>query len=119
MGYWLLADGKAVEQFRFNKEAIDYNVETLYMYHEKLGDKVKLYSMIAPTAGEFTLMKRYRDMTDSQNEAMIYINSKLHPDITAVDVFDAFSRHKHEYFYFRTDLHWSALGAYNAYEAFM
>ncbi len=119
MGYWLLVDGKAVELFRFNKEAIDYYVETINMYQEKLGDKVKLYSMIAPTAGEFTLMKRYRNMTDSQNEAMIYINSKLHPDITAVDVFDALSRHKDEYIYFRTDHHWTALGAYYAYEAFM
>lgn len=119
MGYWLLVDGKAVELFRFNKEAIDYYVETINMYQEKLGDKVKLYSMIAPTAGEFTLMKRYRNMTDSQNEAMLYINSKLHPDITAVDVFDALSKHKDEYIYFRTDHHWTALGAYYAYEAFM
>jgi hypothetical protein len=119
MGYWLLVDGKAVELFRFNKEAIDYYVETINMYQEKLGDKVKLYSMIAPTAGEFTLMKRYRNMTDSQNEAMLYINSKLHPDITAVDVFDSLSKHKDEYIYFRTDHHWTALGAYYAYEAFM
>jgi len=119
MGYWLLVDGKAVELFRFNKEAIDYYVETMNMYHEKLGDKVKLYSMIAPTAGEFTLMKRYQNMTDSQNEAMTYINSRLHPDIKAVDVFNALGKHKNEYIYFRTDHHWTALGAYYAYEAFM
>jgi hypothetical protein len=119
MGYWLLVDGKAVELFRFNQEAIDYYVETINMYHEKLGDTVKLYSMIAPTAGEFTLMKRYQNMTDSQNEAMIYINSKLHPDIKTVDVFNALSKHKNEYIYFRTDHHWTALGAYYAYEAFM
>lgn len=58
-------------------------------------------------------------MTDSQNEAMIYINSKLHPDIKTVDVFNALSKHKNEYIYFRTDHHWTALGAYYAYEAFM
>jgi len=119
MGYWLLVDGKAVELFRFNKEAIDYYAETMNMYHEKLGDKVKLYSMIAPTAGEFTLMKRYRNMSDSQNEAIVYINGKLHPDIEVVDVFDALSKHKDEYIYFKTDHHWTALGAYYAYEAFM
>ncbi len=119
MGYWLLVDGKAVELFRFNKEAIDYYVETMNMYHGRLGDGVKLYSMIAPTAGEFTLLKRYERMTDSQNEAMTYINSKLHPDIQVVDVFNALSRHRDEYIYFKTDHHWTALGAYYAYEAFM
>jgi hypothetical protein len=119
MGYWLIIDGKAVELFRFQKESIDYYTETLNMYHETLGKDIKLYSMIAPTAGEFAILKRYKGLNDSQNEALQYINKNIDPDIFSVDLFKALNPHRDEYIYFKTDHHWTALGAYYAYCEFM
>jgi hypothetical protein len=119
MGYWLIIDGKAVELFRFQKESIDYYTETLNMYNETLGKDIKLYSMIAPTAGEFAILKRYKGLNDSQNEALQYINKNMNPDIFSVDLFEALNPHKDEYIYFKTDHHWTALGAYYAYCEFM
>jgi hypothetical protein len=58
-------------------------------------------------------------MTDSQNEAIAYINSKLNPEIQSVDLFEALYPHRDEYIYFRSDHHWTALGAYYAYQAFI
>ena len=42
------------------------------------------------------------------------MNSK----VKTVDTFDTLKNHNSEYIYFRTDHHWTALGAYYAYEDF-
>lgn len=119
VGYWLVVDGKAVQLFKFNKESFEYYAQVLNQYKEKLGDKVKIYSMIPPTAGEFLKLKKYKGITDSQNDALGFLESKLNPEISTVNVYDALNSHKEEYIYFKTDHHWTALGAYYAYSAFM
>lgn len=119
VGYYLIVDGKAVQLFKFNREGMDYYAEVLNKYHEVLGDSVTLYSMIPPTASEFIKLKKYADITDSQNDAMDYLYSKLDPGIIPINVYDALNKHKDEYIYFKTDHHWTALGAYYGYCAFM
>ncbi|NLE25803.1 MAG: hypothetical protein GX625_10780, partial [Clostridiaceae bacterium] len=49
VGYWMVVDGKAVQLFKFNKESFEYYAQVLNKYSEKLGDGVKIYSMIPPT----------------------------------------------------------------------
>jgi hypothetical protein len=119
VAYYLIVDGKAVQLFKFNREGMDYYAEVLNKYHEVLGDKVTIYSMIPPTNSEFVKLRKYADITDSQNDAMDYLRSKLDPGIVTVDVYDELNRHKDEYIYFKTDHHWTALGAYYGYCAFM
>jgi len=119
VGYWLVVDGKAVQLFKFKKENFEYYAQILNKYNERLGGDVKIYSMIPPTNSEFVQLKRYKGITDSQNDALAFIKSKLDKDISLVNVYDALNRHKDEYIFFRTDHHWTALGAYYAYEAFM
>lgn len=119
VGYWMVVDGKAVQLFKFNKESFEYYAQVLNKYSEKLGEGVKIYSMIPPTNGEFMQLKKYKGITDSQNDALGYLKSKLNDNILSVDVFDALNKHKDEYIYFRTDHHWTALGAYYGYNALM
>jgi hypothetical protein len=119
VGYWLVIDGKAVELFRFNKDNFDYYAEVLNKYDSKLGNKIPIYSLIAPTASEFVQLNKYKGITDSQNNAVEYLNSKLGTGITAVNTYDILNEHKNEYIYFRSDHHWTALGAYYGYSAFM
>lgn len=119
VGYYLIVDGKAVQLFKFNREGMDYYAEVLNKYHQVLGDKVTLYSVIPPTASEFVKLRKYADITDSQNDAMDYLYSRLDPGIVPVNVYDALNQHKDEYIYFKTDHHWTALGAYYGYCAFM
>lgn len=118
VGYYLIIDGKAVQLFKFNREGIDYYADVLNKYHEILGDDVTLYSLIAPTAGEFAQLRKYSDITDSQNDAMDYLYGRLDDGIVPVDVYDELNLHKDDYIYFRTDHHWTALGAYYGYRAF-
>ncbi len=119
VGYWMVVDGKAVQLFKFNKESFEYYAQVLNKYSEKMGDGVKIYSMIPPTNGEFMQLKKYKGITDSQNDALGFLKSKLNDSILSVDVFDALNKYKDEYIYFRTDHHWTALGAYYGYSEFM
>jgi len=119
VGYYLIVDGQAVQLFKFNREGMDYYAQVLNEYRERLGEDVTIYSMIPPTASEFIKLKRYKDITDSQNDAMDYLYGKLDPGIVTINVYDALNQHKDEYIFFKTDHHWTALGAYYGYEAFM
>lgn len=119
VGYWLVVEGQAVQLFKFKKENFNFYAEILNSYRDKLDRRVQIYSMIAPSNSEFVQLKRYSGITDSQNGALRYLNSRLESGIESVNVYDALNRHDGEYLYFRTDHHWTALGAYYAYCAFM
>ena len=119
VGYWVVIDGKAVELFKFNKDNFDFYARVLNKYNEEIGEKMPIYSLIAPTNSEFVTLKNYSGITDSQNNAIGYLNSKFSDGIIAVNVYDVLNEHKDEYIYFRSDHHWTALGAYYAYTAFM
>lgn len=119
VGYWIVVDGKAVELFKFNKESFDFYAKVLNEYNQKIGGKMPIYSLTAPTNSEFVQLRNYKGITDSQNNAIEYLNSKFDEGITAVNAYDVLNEHKEEYIYFRSDHHWTALGAYYAYTAFM
>lgn len=119
LGYWLMVDGKAVQLFKFDRSSFDYYAEILNRYNEELGEGVKIYSLIPPTNSEFVQLRKYQGLSDSQDDAVDYLRSRLNDDITVVNVFDTLKEHGDEYIYFKTDHHWTALGAYYAYTAFM
>lgn len=52
-----------------------------------------------------------------QSDVLEYIHGGLREDVVKVDTVGNLTRHNDEYIYFRTDHHWTALGAYYAYEA--
>ncbi len=118
VGYYLIVDGKAVQVFKFNRKSIDNYARIVNKYSEILPEDVKIYSMIAPTAGEFVKLRKYKDIMDSQNDAMDYLYGKLDKRIETVNVYDKLNKHKDEYIFFKTDHHWTPLGAYYGYTAF-
>jgi len=82
-----------------------------------LGSKAKVFCLLAPTAIEFNLPSRYQAFTNSQRTIMKHVFGHLQ-NVTNVDVYNNLVSHKAQYLYFRTDHHWTALGAYYAYEDF-
>lgn len=55
---------------------------------------------------------------DDQGQAIAFKFEKENDDVIKVNVFNTLIRHNTEYIYFRTDHHWTALGAYYAYASF-
>ncbi len=85
---------------------------------KSLGDSVNVYNLVVPTSVEFYLPKKYSKFSNSEKDEIDFIYSKLDDSVITVDAYSALEAHKDEYIYFRTDHHWSDLGAYYAYTAF-
>ena len=92
--------------------------ELISSYKRELGDGVNVYNMVVPTSVEFYLPKKYAKYSNSEKREIEFIYSKLTDGVIPVDAYSVLEAHKDEYIYFRTDHHWSDLGAYYAYTAF-
>lgn len=55
---------------------------------------------------------------ESQGDGIASLGSMLSEDVILVDSYDNLMKHRDEYLYFKTDHHWTARGAYYAYETF-
>ncbi len=73
--------------------------------------------MIAPNSGEFYSSESMHSGSTSQKSMIDTIYSQLSPSVLHIDAYDKLQQHTDEYIYFRTDHHWTALGAYYAYTA--
>ena len=106
--------------YYFTQPAADKFAATMNQVYANVKDKVNLYVMICPiSAGVMLDQTVLDDMGCSDEKAAIdYIYGKMDQGIHTVSAFDNLKKHNAEYIYFHTDHHWTALGAYYAYEEF-
>lgn len=79
--------------------------------------ELNLYSITGPTSAAFYASKKYSTGSYDQSKAESIIAGSA-DGVKVVRVFDKLMEHKDEHIYFRSDVHWTALGAYYAYRAF-
>lgn len=84
-------------------------------YSELLGD-TNVYAMLVPTAADILADKLPPFTSEYDQEALLNRVAGLLGD-NFIDTRDELTRHKEEYLYYKTDHHWTALGAYYAYRA--
>ena len=84
---------------------------------DTLGSNVKTFSMPVPNSAEFYTHKEYHTGKTSQKAMFDLCKENLGSNVTFVDAYSVIERHTEEYIYFRTDHHWTHLGAYYAYTA--
>ncbi len=115
-----ITDGAAYGLYGFSQYYADEYINTMNQIYQNIGGKVDMYVMDVPQSSAVMLDDQVReDMGCSDEAAAIdYIVSKLDPGIHALDVCDTLREHNAEYIYFRTDHHWTQLGAYYAYRVF-
>ncbi len=119
-GFYCIGD-TAYELYYFNEKNSKAYVSLVAKAQSKLEGKVKVYDMIVPLSYEFHLgsdVIKGLGASDCSN-AIDYMYSGFDgTGVTTVDICTNMMKHKDEYMYFRTDHHWTALGAYYAYESF-
>lgn len=119
-GFYCLGD-TAYELYYFNKKNSEAYVQLISKVQSKLKGKVDVYSMIVPLSYEFHLGSDViEDLGASDcSDAIDYMYSGFDDTgVKTVDICQSLMKHKNEYLYFRTDHHWTARGAYYAYESF-
>ena len=116
-GRLVLYNDYIMEMFAKNEEAETKYAESLNAVREALPEDIRMYSILVPTALEFSA-PAYSSAQDSQKEAIEFVNSKLR-GVFPIDVYSALQASKSNSLYFKTDHHWTTDGAFVAYEKYM
>lgn len=120
-GPLFLVGKTALEIFYGNQKIAEDYVNILNTYRLAIDSDINVYSMIVPTHFEFGLPEKYKsEIGKAQKPFIDEIYNNLDSSIIKVDAYSKLKRayERNEYVYFRSDHHWTALGAYRAYEAF-
>ncbi len=120
LGAILVAGNSAYEYYTFSSKMAPDFINCVSNIKGASGNKSNVYSLLIPTSMDIELHDSIRkDINSSdQKKALDYFNSSFR-NVTAVSsIYDTQRAHRNEYTYFRTDHHWTALGAYYAYEDF-
>lgn len=109
---------RAHQHYTGNPAAARNYMETISEYARRLkDDNVRVYTLVAPTQGEFYLPEPVS--TQGKEQAAIEtMYTYLDPLVTPVMVCDTLRAHKAEEIYNHTDHHWAPLGAYYAAKVF-
>lgn len=120
-GAALQIGGAAFERFTFNEglTTLNANMVSRAAGIAKEYD-VRFFDMPIPASVGILLSSDLLDRLgmDDQGQAIAFKFQKENDDVLKVNVFNTLIRHNSEYIYFRTDHHWTALGAYYAYVTF-
>jgi len=76
----------------------------------------RFYAMVVPSSVEYVEGERLKAINYDQTKGIAQIYAQLPPYVGRIDAAGARRRHAGEYIYHRTDHHWTALGAWYAYE---
>lgn len=113
----LLVGDRAVEVF-YSSEAVISSYANLINQVANTASGAQVYSLVAPTAAEFYAPEGYRQGSSRQETAIQTIYGRLNGNIKTVPAYQAIAPHVGDYLYFRSDHHWTGLGAYYAYRGF-
>lgn len=119
VGSIYIADGSGFSVYHFNRESVDSYASMVNTVAEKLGDAVSVYAIPAPdNFGVMLPEKTQKSLSKYEGDAFKYLYRRFSDRVNVVETFKTLTEHNDEYVYFRTDHHWTALGAYYAYRQF-
>ena len=109
--------------YYFSTDGANAYVNMIDKAQKKLDGVANVYDILVPTSFGIMLDENAQEAIGSSNQekAIDYIYSSINSvneNITTVNAYDTLKNHNSEYIYFRTDHHWTALGAYYTYVQF-
>ncbi|MBQ8237052.1 MAG: hypothetical protein IJZ39_02740 [Oscillospiraceae bacterium] len=118
LGSVLLVGHRAFDVPTANRERIVRYAAAVNAIADTLGSEIRTYSMPVPNSAEFYTPEAFHSGSNSQADMFRLCRENLDSSVTYVDALSVLAAHTDEYLYFRTDHHWTHLGAYYAYTAF-
>lgn len=118
-GYYLSGD-TAYELYAYSESGARTYASLMNKAAATLEGKANLYDLIVPLHYSVALSAEVQDQygLPDAGKFIPYIYSGMNGEVNTVDVYSALMARRDEYIYFRTDHHWTATGAYYAYEAY-
>lgn len=117
-GIYLCGDGALIEGYEAPDPAqLNTNVAAVQSLAETAG--VPVYFCLVPGAAEYSADTLPKNAPNDSQRAVIDSSYAAAPGAQTIDMYSALAAHKDEYIFYRTDHHWTSLGAYYGYEAIM
>lgn len=112
-------DGAAYSVYYYNQSAAETYTNALNQAAKELEGQADVYSILVPNnSGAMLSEKELNGLGGSdQIQAIAYYHS-LYDGVKPVETIETLREHNDEYLYFRTDHHWTQLGAYYVYQNF-
>ena len=113
----LVLEDRLLELYHYDSQACDSYARAVNAYADWLPEQINMYHMLVPMRIAFE-EQQYRQLSDNQQQAIGQVYGQLDSRIRTIDVYTRLEQHQAEPVYFRTDHHWTALGAYYGAQAF-
>lgn len=112
-------DGSAYSLYYFVQDSATEYIDAINNAAAQLSGQTNVYDILVPNNSGVLLSDDELDKLggSDQKQAIEYYYGMMN-GVKTVDIFDTLKAHKDEYIFFRTDHHWTADGAYYAYEDF-
>ncbi|WP_455543743.1 DHHW family protein [Intestinibacter sp.] len=116
-GVYLGKDDYLLEKFnKPNKENVSKNLDAINTFAKKYKN-VKQYMLISPTS--VNILSSHLPAAapvENQQEYLDEYSKKLDSNISFVDTYTTMLEHKEEDIFYRSDHHWTSLGAFYSYQ---
>lgn len=111
---YLLYDGAAYSQAYFNKR-VSQRYADAYVKYTKTFPGVRITAINHP-ANSINIKNPYvQAMLNDQGKVLDDMASVMYGDVNYINLRSTFEKHKGEYLFFKSDFHWTQLGAYYTY----
>ena len=115
-------DDRAYEVCYYVPDVAKLYADIMASAAQKLAGVTNVYSLVIPAAYGVMMPDDMKDKVPSKidlGECIENTYAMMPENVRTVSCYDSLMYHRNEFIYFRTDHHWTQLGAYYAYEAFM
>ena len=114
---YILYNGAAYHSTSYKPEVAQAYADTYALYAQMFPD-VRI-SVVTPPQSAINIKNPYVSaMTNDQGVILDNMESHIYGNVNFVNLRKTFEAHKGEYMYFKSDYHWTQLGAYYAYSDF-
>ena len=117
-GSIIIMGSSAVDIPTATDSIIQRYAEAVSNIEDAVGHRARVISLVTPNSGQFYSPTEYHTGSHDQKAMIDLCYGSMSSDVLTVDAYSILEKNKDSDIYFRTDHHWTALGAYFAYTRF-
>lgn len=116
-GMFIYGDGVYTPAY-YSESSAKYYAQTMAYYKSLFGKDVRVNVIMTPVSSMVIDNPSVQARISDQGEIQDKVAALMDKSVNFVDVYSEMYAHRDEYLFFRSDHHWTQLGAYYAYRAF-
>ena len=116
-GMFIYGDGVYTPAY-YSESSAKYYAQTMAYYKSLFGKDVRVNVIMTPVSSMVIDNPSVQARISDQGEIQDKVAALMDKSVNFVDVYSEMYAHRDEYLFFKSDHHWTQLGAYYAYRAF-